>query len=85
MTQEFNEWWNSDRLTQTNQYEEDTPVYWAWEGYSSRDADITKLREQVTLLRKLLTRYRNETPIGNQPHMICHEVDEALSPTEPKP
>lgn len=27
----------------------------------------------------LLTRYRNETPLGHQPHMIAHEVDEALA------
>lgn len=27
----------------------------------------------------LLTRYRNETPIGNQPHMICGEVDTILA------
>ena len=26
----------------------------------------------------LLRRYRNETPLGNQPHMIAHEVDEIL-------
>lgn len=29
-------------------------------------------------LRALLTRYRNETPLGHQPHMIAHEVDAAL-------
>ena len=27
----------------------------------------------------LLTRYRNETPLGHQPHMIAHEVDAALT------
>lgn len=27
----------------------------------------------------LLTRYRNETPLGNQPYMIAHEVDAALA------
>ena len=31
----FNEWWNKDSLTQTNPYEEDTPVYWAWEGWAA--------------------------------------------------
>lgn len=26
----------------------------------------------------LLKRYRDETPLGHQPHMIAHEVDEVL-------
>jgi hypothetical protein len=29
-------------------------------------------------LRKLLARYRDETPLGHQPHMIAHQADEAL-------
>ena len=29
-------------------------------------------------LRSLLKRYRDETPLGNQPHMIAHEVDQIL-------
>ena len=36
---------------------------------------------EVDIMRKmamLLTRYRRETPIGNQPHMICEEIDETL-------
>jgi len=28
--------------------------------------------------RKLLARYRDETPLGHQPHMIAHEADKAL-------
>jgi hypothetical protein len=32
----FNDWWNADRLTQNNPYEEDTPAYWAWEGWQAR-------------------------------------------------
>lgn len=28
---------------------------------------------------QLLRRYRTETPAGNQPHMICHQVDALLS------
>lgn len=36
-------------------------------------------------LRALLRRYRTETPLGHQPHMIAHEVDAALAgaPAEP--
>jgi len=26
----------------------------------------------------LLVRYRNETPLGHQPHMIAHEADAAI-------
>lgn len=29
-------------------------------------------------LRTLLTRYRDETPLGHQPHMIAQQADEAL-------
>lgn len=32
--------------------------------------------------RALLRRYRNEVPLGHQPHMLAHEVDEALRLTE---
>jgi hypothetical protein len=35
-------------------------------------------QEALKLARQLLWRYRHETPIGNQPHMICQEVDEAF-------
>lgn len=45
-------------------------------GTSSIRADIA---EQMAAL---LRRYRNETPLGNQPHMIAHEVDAALSAWE---
>ena len=34
--------------------------------------------KDVVRLRELLRRYRNETPLGHQPHMIAHEVDAAL-------
>ena len=39
---------------------------------------MTTQTEALKLARQLLWRYRHETPIGNQPHMICHEVDEAF-------
>lgn len=35
MTPEFNRWWNADELTQTNPYNDDTPVFWAWEGWQA--------------------------------------------------
>jgi hypothetical protein len=33
MTTEFSNWWNGDDLTKDNFYEEDTPAFWAWEGW----------------------------------------------------
>jgi hypothetical protein len=39
---------------------------------------IEKQAAEIARLRGLLTRYRKEVPMGNQPHMICLEVDEAL-------
>ena len=32
----------------------------------------------LKLARQLLWRYRHETPMGHQPHMICHQADEAF-------
>lgn len=50
MTPEFNEWWNADLLSKTNPYEEDTPVWWAWEGWQAaviaKDAEIAELQVQ---------------------------------------
>jgi hypothetical protein len=36
--QEFHDWWDADRLTQTNPFREDSPAYWAWEGWQARTA-----------------------------------------------
>lgn len=35
-------------------------------------------KKALKLARQLLWRYRHETPIVRQPHMICQEVDEAF-------
>jgi len=40
---------------------------------------IEELQSRVVQLETLLKRYRLETPLGNQPYMIAHEVDEAIS------
>lgn len=43
------------------------------------DADeLVRLRTENAALRQLLARYRDETPLGHQPHMIAHQADEAL-------
>lgn len=39
---------------------------------------IKELRQQLTEALTLLARYRDETPLGNQPHMISSKVDEVL-------
>jgi hypothetical protein len=38
----------------------------------------SELSKENVALRKLLKRYRTETPVGHQPHMIAHEVDRLL-------
>jgi hypothetical protein len=31
----FDEWWDSEPLIADNIYPQDTPVYWAWEGWQA--------------------------------------------------
>jgi hypothetical protein len=33
MNTEFNKWWNEDLLTEENPFVDNTPAYWAWEGW----------------------------------------------------
>lgn len=40
------------------------------------------MKQQRDTLLALIKRYRKETPIGNQPHMIAHQADEAISAIE---
>ena len=42
------------------------------------ERELNAAKAEVERLRELLIRYRNETPLGHQPHMIAHEVDAAL-------
>lgn len=32
---EFNQWWDGDIDTSKNPYREDSPIYWAWEGWKA--------------------------------------------------
>ena len=46
-----------------------------------RDAETfraNKAEAEAAALRVLLLRYRNEVPLGHQPHMIAHLVDAAI-------
>ena len=33
LPQSFNDWWNANRLSTNNPFENGTPAYWAWEGW----------------------------------------------------
>ena len=33
MSENFNQWWNNDLLTEDNPFVDSTPAYWAWEGW----------------------------------------------------
>jgi hypothetical protein len=43
------------------------------------DKRCLEAADELEQLRDLLRRYREETPLGHQPHMITHEVDAALA------
>jgi len=30
---QFNQWWDDNDITQVNPFNDDTPAYWAWEGW----------------------------------------------------
>lgn len=46
--------------------------------HRSLTAEVEGLRARITKMEGLLRRYRNETPLGHQPHMIAHVVDQVL-------
>lgn len=54
-------------------------------GLTALNVTANKIAEQRDQLLALVKRYRNETPIGHQPHMICHLVDEAIAEAERQP
>lgn len=39
---------------------------------------LRAVSDHIAELERLLRRYRTETPLGHQPHMIAHEVDAIL-------
>ena len=60
----------SDRRTQLGT---ELPDRWP-----AADAVWNEAGAHANKLRTLLARYRDETPLGHQPHMIAHQADEAL-------
>ena len=47
-------------------------------GHDNLAFELVWSRAEIERLRGFLARYRDETPLGHQPHMIAHLVDEAL-------
>lgn len=41
-------------------------------------SELQRAREESKVLLSLLARYYKEVPLGNQPHMIAHEVEAVL-------
>lgn len=52
MKQEFNNWWNGNDLTTDNPFKQETPAFWAWEGWfagvkAERDACVKLAQETI--------------------------------------
>lgn len=52
LKQEFGTWWNGDDLTIDNPFKEETPAFWAWEGWvagvkAERDACAKLAQETI--------------------------------------
>ena len=65
--------WNEEAFPYPG-HEGENPVNWIKN--AANDA-----AQKIEQLSALLLRYRNEVPLGNQPHMIAHIVDEVLGIT----
>ena len=50
--------------------------------FGEMNEENARLKAQRDALAALLKRYRNETPLGHQPHMIAREVDAVLATLE---
>lgn len=84
------EWWTSNSFRRLSGADgKDGGVAFAFNNPADKHPDIC-INEQdaryiVTCANEmprvlaLLARYRNETPLGHQPHMIAHEVDALLA------
>lgn len=45
MNIDFDKWWNEDDMSSDNPFSEDTPAYWAWEGWC---AGVKAERETIS-------------------------------------
>lgn len=75
--------WKPKPLAETDPCKCATCGYTWRRGMDGSHLCTTLLRAEITRLRALIARYRDETPLGHQPHMIAHEVDELLGRTPP--
>lgn len=74
---EFNDWWDADRLTQTNPFREDSPAYWAWEGWQARTALEQPEQEPHWLTKELMADYLDmiaEAISENSTEMLRHKA-----------
>lgn len=55
---------------------------WKWE--TTEGQEVAQLKALLREAVGFLTRYRKETPLGHQPHMIAGKVDAFLAKTEVK-
>jgi hypothetical protein len=46
--------------------------------------EFEAMEEKLDKAIYFLVKYRNGTPLGNQPHMMCHAVDEFLNSIKPE-
>ena len=61
---EFLDWWNGDELSEDNPYREDSPLYWAWEGF------LVGLRVEREACAKLAEeQLRNTNAMNSMPPM----------------
>ena len=47
MTPEFDNWWDNDWLSETNPYDDGTPVWWAWEGWLAATKRMQELLDEA--------------------------------------
>jgi hypothetical protein len=53
MNEQFNDWWNGDDLTTDNPFKQDTPAFWAWEGWvASQNAKRKEVLDLLMLLHE---------------------------------
>ena len=53
----------------------DKPYDYLLERIKDLELELAEAQAQRDKALAFLHRYRNETPLGNQPHMIAHDVD----------
>jgi hypothetical protein len=81
----FNDWWNADRFTQTNPFREDSPAYWAWEGWTAALASIGEDAWHAAVLAECMrveSCYKADDPVGTLAALINWHTTEASAVAE---